>query len=133
MCRNCFLSSGKGFKPETYTSPSALQALLRIFGFSIADNLAKQSLFALEQAVDRLYRHLQNHKESLTLLLHHIKVSASPLLLHLIAIKKQLALPYGPEYGQYNCKSLLKLNLHVSLLQDIRLYLRWWAFQELTG
>ena len=67
-CRSCFLSSGKGFKAETYTSPIAMQSLLRSFGFNIASDLADRSLSALEQATEVLHSHLQSKcKELLTL------------------------------------------------------------------
>ena len=75
-CRSCFLSSGKGFQAGNYTTPAALQALLRAFGFSVASPLAEKSLESLEQAIRKVYAELHNHREVLTALFLQLKVSS---------------------------------------------------------
>ena len=68
------MSGSKGFKAENYTAPSALQSLLRSFGFSIASDLADRSLRALEQSAEVLHSHLQSKSEALVTLQIHLQV-----------------------------------------------------------
>ena len=73
-CRSCFVSSGKAFKAETYTSPIAMQSLLRSFGFHIASELAYKSLSSLKQAIGVLHSHLQSNLEGLLTLQLQLQV-----------------------------------------------------------
>ena len=73
------MSSGKGLKAETYTSPCAMQSLLRSFGLDMASELAERSLRALEQAAVVLHSSLQAKAESLLTLQVQLQVGFQSL------------------------------------------------------
>ena len=65
LCRRCFVSTGRGFRAEAYTTLCALGGLVRTMGYCFAAELADSTQHALEQAMRTLSSHISNHKDAL--------------------------------------------------------------------